>query len=77
VSCLGGCVLNSELRSFCDDNCACEEVSVCDRVFGMCVCVCVCARARACACLGPTGEVCKCQEKLRGSQPGSWERHSL
>ena len=46
MSCLGGCVLNSELRSFCDDNCACEEVSVCDRVFGMCVCVCV--RARAC-----------------------------
>ena len=47
MSCLGGCVLNSELRSFCDDNCACEEVSVCDRVFGMCVCVCVCVCARA------------------------------
>ena len=44
MSCLGGCVLNSELRSFCDDNCACEEVSVCDRVFGVCVCVCVCMR---------------------------------
>ena len=41
---MGDCVLNSELRSFGDDNCACEEVSVCDRVFG--VCVCVCARAR-------------------------------
>ena len=66
---MGGCVLNSELRSLCDDNCACEEVSVCDRVFGMCVCV--------CACLGPAGEMCKCQEKLRGSQPGSWKRHSL
>ena len=70
---MGDCVLNSELRSFGDDNCACEEVSGCDRVFGVCVCV----RARARACLGPAREVCKCQEKLRGSQPGSWERHSL
>lgn len=25
-----------------------------------------------CARLGPAGEVCKHQEQLRGSQPGSW-----